>query len=378
LKVLVQSRRDVGTILGGDLTALKLKQPYLEDMGVTFDHSVESDVDLDPYDLVYLTTITRVHETHAQMLNAQASGVPTVTRPLYNSRADLDDYLRRGQTRAIRSAYSILGSFERYQKARTMYYAARNGHIGEGLRQVRRGYHQQQRDVVLGSFMTPDSQMEMDDIQMELGVQSPAHLVVPNSLEVSGEAESADSDLFFKKFGLRDIVLFPGRIEPLKNQVGLIRALSTLDVPVVFVGGVHGSHTSYFAEFQELVEAHSNCHYLGFVDRALLYSALRSAQVVVMPSWTENSGHGALEGGLMGANVVSTNRGYGRWYLRDDAWYCDPGDSASIRSAVESALDAPRGARPLRDRLLREFSPEATAQTLHRAFSLALENHHSV
>jgi len=357
------------------MTAFMLKKPFLESKGVTFVHSVDSNVDLRPYDLVYLHTITRVHETHAQMTNARASRVPTVVRPLYNSRADLDRYVRLGQMPMVRRAYTLLGGYERYQKARSLYYAARNGHIEEGLRQAWMGYQQQQREVIRESFVTPDSPLEMEDIQAELGVTAPAHRVVPNSIEVSDQAEHATSGLFFQRHGLRDFVLCPGRIEPLKNQGGLLRALDGMDVPIVLIGGAHGSHPSFHREVMDLVDSRPNVHYLGFVDRETLYSAFRNAHVVVMPSWTENSGHVALEGGLMGCNVVATNRGYGKWYLREAAWYCDPGDGASIRSAVENALETPRGARALRDRLLTEFSPERTAMLLYQAFQEAIQIH---
>jgi glycosyltransferase involved in cell wall biosynthesis len=77
--------------------------------------------------------------------------------------------------------------------------------------------------------------------------------------------------------------------------------------------------------------------------------------VHVMPSWFETTGLVSLEAALAGCNVVSTSRGHAREYLGDLAWYCQPDDPTSIRSAVQAAWNAP--ARPaLRERILSEYT----------------------
>ena len=42
-------------------------------------------------------------------------------------------------------------------------------------------------------------------------------------------------NLFFKKYGLNDFVLCVGRIEDLKNQLSLLKAMCNLDIPVVLI-----------------------------------------------------------------------------------------------------------------------------------------------
>ena len=65
---------------------------------------------------------------------------------------------------------------------------------------------------------------------------------------------------------------------------------------------------------------------------------------------------------MAGWNVVSTNRGYAKEYLKNFAEYCDPTDVESIRSTVLKAFKTPKSDL-LKNHLLKYFSWEKTAQT---------------
>jgi glycosyltransferase involved in cell wall biosynthesis len=87
----------------------------------------------------------------------------------------------------------------------------------------------------------------------------------------------------------------------------------------------------------------------------------------------ETPGLAALEAAAQGASIAITEVGCTREYFVDLASYCDPGDEASIRAAVDDALVRPPDAR-LRDRILQNFTWDHTAQAFLEAYRLASDN----
>jgi glycosyltransferase involved in cell wall biosynthesis len=165
------------------------------------------------------------------------------------------------------------------------------------------------------------------------------------------------------------MVLFVGRIEPHKNQLGLLDALRPSGCRLVLAGYPHPHHPDYLRRcrtaakgWAEVVEAPS----IG--ELADLY---RSARVHVLPSWFETTGLVSLEAALCGCNIVSTDRGHAREYLTDLAWYCDPARPESIRVAVDDAWRSPP--RPaLRERVLTSYTWQHAARATLAAYEEVL------
>ena len=166
----------------------------------------------------------------------------------------------------------------------------------------------------------------------ELGVTTPQH-VVPNAVDPAEFAQMTTQ--------ARSGVLMVARFEPFKNQLGLIRALRSSEYRLTLVGDAHPEHGSYYARC--LKEGAGRVTFRSGIrhgpELARLYAA---AKVHVLPSYFETTGLVSLEAGVAGCNVVTTSRGFARDYFQDLAWYCDPDDLASIRSAVAEAYAAPR------------------------------------
>jgi glycosyltransferase involved in cell wall biosynthesis len=179
--------------------------------------------------------------------------------------------------------------------------------------------------------------------------------------------------LFKNKYGLTDFVICVGRIEPLKNQVNLMKALKDdKDITVVFVGEIQNTHRNYVKEFLHLVSRYKHFIWLGTFDRSMLFSAMKNVHVVAMPSWFETCGLPGLEGGIFDANVVVTKRGYARWYYKQNAWYCDPADLSSIKASVFEAMNSSKGSRSFSDRIKKEYTWENYATQMLKAYQLAL------
>jgi glycosyltransferase involved in cell wall biosynthesis len=211
-------------------------------------------------------------------------------------------------------------------------------------------------------LLLPNSQMEADQLIRDLGVTTPIR-IVPNAVDPGLFPPGAP-------WNERDGVLYVGRIEPHKNQLGLIRALKGTGVRLRIVGGAHPDHPEYAEAVR--AEADGFVEMVGHVDHAHLKDYYGRALVHACPSMFETTGLVSLEAALSGCNVVSTVEGYAREYLQDLATYCDPHNETSIREAVFAALSLPQQTR-LRERILDNYTWEHTAAATAAAYHDLLE-----
>jgi D-inositol-3-phosphate glycosyltransferase len=150
----------------------------------------------------------------------------------------------------------------------------------------------------------------------------------------------------------RPVLLFVGRIQPLKGLDVAVRALAEVverrpDALLVVVGGASGLDGGAEVEkVHALVEelgVEGNVRFVAPQPHHLLSTCYRAADVVVVPSRSESFGLVALEAAACGTPVVAASVGglrtlvdHGRTGLLVDSR--DPGEFAA---AIESILDDP-------------------------------------
>lgn len=215
----------------------------------------------------------------------------------------------------------------------------------------------------MADVLLPNSQAETDQIVRDLGVTTPCH-VVPNAVDHTVFTMEGNQEC-----PAREGVLYVGRFEPHKNQLGLIKAMRGTDIPVRLVGHPHPHHQTYYEKCQQ--RAGKNVTILPGMPHERLPELYRMARVHVLPSWFETTGLVSLEAALCGCNIVTTDRGYARDYFQDMAWYCDPAKPRTIRTAVEAAYHAPYRTE-LRDFVLNNFTWEHTARATLKAYEQLL------
>jgi glycosyltransferase involved in cell wall biosynthesis len=175
------------------------------------------------------------------------------------------------------------------------------------------------------------------------------------------------SDSWRTPLGDRKTVLYVGRFEPRKNQLGLLRALNDTEYRVVITGPQHPDHRAYWEECNR--EASPNVAILPRQELADLIELYAAARVHILPSWGETTGLVSLEAAVMGCNVVVSTQGYSDEYFGGLAWYCEPGDATSIRETVAAAYAAPwRG--ELREKVLDDFTWERTAEATAEGYAM--------
>jgi glycosyltransferase involved in cell wall biosynthesis len=170
-----------------------------------------------------------------------------------------------------------------------------------------------------------------------------------------------------------DCVLCVGRIDGLKNQLNLLRAMRDLPIPLVLIGQPAPNHGKYFEMIKR--ECTPRTHLLGPIDHSKLPAYYRKAKVHALVSWMETTGLSSLEAGLCGCSLVITPEGDTREYFQDDAFYCQPGSVSSIRDAIVRAYAAPPNDR-LKQRIRDNFTWEKAAASTLCAYRTALEQAH--
>jgi D-inositol-3-phosphate glycosyltransferase len=167
------------------------------------------------------------------------------------------------------------------------------------------------------------------------------------------------------------VLLFVGRIQPLKGTDLAVRCLAALDDPaaaLVVVGGPSGPDGE-----TELHRVHALAGDLGVADRIRwvppqphdrLADYYRAADVCVVPSRTESFGLVALEAAACGAPVVAAAVG-GLRSLVDDGetgFLVDSRDPTEYAAHVEKLLDD--------DELARDMGRLAAARSLRYSWSM--------
>ena len=376
-RVLLCGRPDLLTKPGGDTRQIQTLRRCLGD-------DAELSLDLTPdcagFDVAHVFNLSRPVEPALQAAHARRAGLPVVCTPIFQ---DLWRYNRWGRVGSGRAVFSALGrDDERLEDMRALVNLLRAGpaallrrpSLSVGLARHalwgsgRSAVDLQRRLLANSQAVVFNSTLEEESVARCLGL-SASNIkgeVVPVGIDPA-EIEDADPAPFSRRFGLERFVLSVGRIEDLKNQLTLIKALADLAVPLVIIGGVNPRHRLYNWSLKRAAAATPRTMLLQGLPRALLISAMAAASVHVLPSWFETAGLTSLEAALAGCAVVSTDSGYARAYLGDDAHYCDPADPGSIRQAVVQALQ--RGpSEELRRRVLERFTVDASAAAMEQIY----------
>ena len=337
-RVLLQNRVDALTRPGGDTRLMLDIARHLDGSGWRADISTELEPDLSDYDLIHLFNISRVHETYCQLAHAKRCGKPVVCSTIYH---DYSEFNRRGRCGARKALARLFRNTERLEYAKNLVRSAVDPAQRPALRLQRSmGYAAQQKRVLAESdLLMLAASAELETIRRDFDCAISDYRVVP--FGVDAHWSDASPDAFVREYGLRGFVLCVGRIEEVKNQLSLLRALRGAELSVVLVGAVNPSHRSYYRRI--LKEARgTSARLIPTLSEDLLKSAYAAASVHALPSWCETFGLVSLEAALAGANIVTTDRTYATEYLADRVWYCDPGDLDSIRRSVLAAHSSPR------------------------------------
>ena len=355
MRVLLWNRPNTETAPGGDTVQWRHTADALRARGVEVEQTIapasELVGSLDPsaFDLVHVFNLQSEVPALAVAERVHAAGVPLALSTIW---WDLSEgrYARRlRRKRLLRLRERVWGQAASLERFRRWDRERPRG---------RRRDAAAARLLELSQVLLPNSVREIQALEDYFGLSGLAarSAVVTNGVSVPPDALA---------LGARDErrgVLCVGSLNPLKNQLALIEACAGL-APLTLVGP--SSPGAYLEECQRAAASHGDCQILPARPQAELWKHYAAAAVHALPSFRETPGLVSLEAGALGCALVSTDRGSAAEYLGADAEYCDPTEVASIRSALERALAAPRRVPPER---LARYTWERAGAATHAAY----------
>ena len=379
MRILLVNHGSAGEWGGGDgvqirETAKRLQQRGHDVVGVNADQP-----DCSGFDLVHVFNCRVEGSFHQQMASCKAAGVPVVVSPIWISLARAL-WGSRGSTGVLRKAVEqgevVAEPLLEQLRKRELVVQLEHGPVnaegnGDGCWPLNR---ERLRQLLRGADgLLPNSWMELQalrtDLQWDGDCFEIAHYGVDPSLFLD-----ADPQPFRQHTGIEGpFVMQAGRIEPGKNQAMLCWALRHTDVPIVLIGG--SKHWPSYAELCRSISG-SRLTIIDHMPQNLLASAYAAAAVHSLPSWMETCGLVSLEAALSGTPLVGSTFGHELEYLEGDAWYADPGDATSLRTAVVAALQAGRKnprTIAMKRKVLERFNWERTVDATERLYRRVLE-----
>jgi len=215
----------------------------------------------------------------------------------------------------------------------------------------------------LADFVLPNSTSEAQQLVRLFALNPNKIRVVPNG--VLSTLTHASPDRFRAEYGENDFVLYVGRIEPRKNVLRLVEAVSLIGLPLVVIGSPPAGCAAYAEACRNAADR--NVIWIDAVDHddPILASAYAAARVFALPSWFETPGLAALEAALAGAAVVITPFGCTHEYFGERAEYARPDRPRQIAQAILKAWDSgpdPRLASHVGTRFLWSDVAQRTAE----------------
>jgi len=356
IRVLMRIRPDYRERPGGDTVQMEQTRLALERLGVRVTVSGAESPDLSQFDVVHAFNLGRPEEPHRHCLEAVAAGKPVALSTVY---WDFSEFWEWGDP-----DYWDLPAPENGAPM------PRRAPLPDPIELRRRARLDELRRTAIecAAVYLPNGQGEAQLLSRTYGMDLSRTIVVTNA--VDEVFFSARPEPFVERHGLRDFVLCAARVEKRKNQLLLIAALRGTGIPLVIIGQPNPE------EYRELCRryADENVLFLDALPQEELASACAAAKVHALPGWFETPGLSTLEAAAAGCNIVTTDRGTAREYLGDPAWYCNPRDLESIRTAVLSAYEAARSQR-LKALVRERYTWDRAAESTLEGYRLALGLH---
>ena len=326
MRVAFIARSTLYNVPGGDTVQILQTAKHLEEYGVNADIRLTNEkIDYKLYSLLHFTNITRPSDI---LFHIGQTKKPFVISPFLIDYSEYDKHYRKG----------LSGILLRQFSANTNEYAKTFGRWlnGKDVLQSKsylwKGHRKSIREILKKAAMIlPNSEIENKKLEEAFEIHK-KYLVVPSGV---------DSSIFSPDKEMRKddkMVLCAARVEGIKNQLNLIRALNNTAYTLLLIGSPAPNQRSYYNECRKI--AARNILFHERVSQQELLHYYKKAKVHALPSWFETCGLSSLEAAAMGCNIAITEKGYTREYFGDDAFYCNPGDPQSIFNQIQKAANS--------------------------------------
>jgi len=362
MKVALITRSTLFKVYGGDTIQTMQTARHLNALGIQADvHLSHEEINYEEYDLLHFFNLSRPADI---LYHSHKANKPYVVSTILCDYSEYDKHQRKGLGK-------LLGLFSSngIEYIKTM---ARCLIGGDKLVSPAYAWLGQRRSInkILkqAALVLPNSESEYRRLEKKYPSKV-KHMVVPNG---------TDQRMFNYQSALEkddELVICAARIEGIKNQLNLIKALNNTRFKLMIVGDCSPNHAAYYEECRQI--AANNVSFIKHLPQDELVEYYRRARVHILPSWFETTGLSSIEAALMGCNIVISDRGDVREYFDNDAFYCDPASPPSILAAIERASTAPVNEH-LRQRILENYTWQHAATQTFKAYQVALARNYAL
>ncbi len=165
-------------------------------------------------------------------------------------------------------------------------------------------------------------------------------------------------------------ILEVGRIEPLKNQLGLLRAFRyDTKIPIVFIGNQQFD-IKYCKYVKKMAKMRGNVVFINELPHDELTQYYRNALVHVLPSFSESTGIVSLEALSNMCPAVISQKPYCpvSTYFEDITTTADPFSPVNIRSSVYRELGLKRNYETISKLVMNKFNWSVAANQTFAAY----------
>ncbi|MDB5109056.1 MAG: hypothetical protein JWR67_170 [Mucilaginibacter sp.] len=356
MKVAIIARSTLYAVPGGDTVQAVQTAKQLEIIGITTEIRLSNElIAYEQYDLLHFFNIIRPADI---LYHSRKSRKPYVVSTILCNYSEYDKYHRKGLS--ILFSNLSADSIE-YLKTIARWLLGKD-HLSS-LSYIWKGQRNSIIEILHKSAMIlPNSESEYNRV-VQTYTGNLKHLVVPNGVNPK----------LFKHDPLINkdpyLVLCVARIEGLKNQLNLIKALNGTQFKLLIIGAYAPNQAAYYHHCRSI--ASSNIVFIDHIPQSALVKYYQQAKVHILPSWFETTGLSSIESALMGCNIVITDKGDAKEYFGGDAFYCDPAKPQSIYDAVLKASKAAFNEK-LSEKILKHYTWEQAALQTQKAYQLAV------
>lgn len=303
---------------------------YLRKAGVHVDIELcdNTAIDYASYDLIHFFNIIRPSDI---IYHIDRSSLPFVVSSIYLEYKDQTKYAKQNIKDRILSFFGK--NTQEYLKCIAR--ALMNGEKIISKKYLYLGHQKSIRYILKRCrYLLPNSHSEYGRLKADFP-EAGVYASIPNAINTD-TYNIAEDGIAAKIAGS---ILCVARFEPRKNQLNIIKALQQSPYQLTFAGNVAPNHQHYYLECKK--HAGDHVRFLDFVPEENIVALFREHKVHILPSWFETTGLSSLEAAACGCNIVISKMGDTVEYFRDDAFYCDPGSTESIKAAIDTAMTAP-------------------------------------
>jgi len=296
---------------------------HMDALGICVDIKLTNEnICYDDYSLLHFFNITRPADI---LYHTDKTKKPFVVSTIFIDYSQYDKYYRQGIAAKL-FRFLSRDSIE-WLKATARYISGKDNLMS--LSYIFKGQRKCITEILKKArFLLPNSDAEYQSI-VESYNCSTKYMVVPNGVnkELFHGVNEIEKDPF--------MILCVARIEGIKNQLNLIKALNGTPYKLFLIGKAAPNQSSYYKQCRQA--ASSNVVFIDHMPQEKLLEYYSKAKAHILPSWFESTGLSSLEAAAMGCNVIITDKGFAKEYFGRDVFYCDPASPESIFTAVEKA-----------------------------------------